>query len=61
MNSSAIFSHPNFVKPMLEYIIKDFIDSRIRFSDNTIGGMVICESSAQAKALFAVPTENPAE
>ena len=53
MNSSAIFSHPNFVKPMLEYIIKDFIDSRIRFSDNTIGGMVICESSAQAKALFA--------
>ena len=49
-----IFSHQKFVEPMLDYIVLDFIKSRIRFGDNTIGAMVVCDSSDQAKKLFEI-------
>ena len=44
-----IYSHAKFAEPMLDYIIEDFIKSRMRFGDNTIGGMVVCDSSDQAE------------
>ena len=49
-----IYSHEKFVDPMLEYIIEDFTKSRIRFADNNIGGMVVCDSSDQAKKMFEI-------
>ena len=49
-----IFSHEKFVEPMLDYIVQDFIKSRIRFGDNTIGGMVVCDSSDQARMMFEI-------
>ncbi len=49
-----VYAHPRFVEPMLDYIILDFISSRIRFGDNSIGAMVVCDSSEQAKMLFEV-------
>ena len=49
-----IFSHEKFVEPMLDYIVQDFIKSRIRFGDNTIGGMVVCDSSDQARIMFEI-------
>lgn len=49
-----IFSHEKFVEPMLDYIVSDFIKSRIRFGDHTIGGMVVCDSSEQARKLFDI-------
>ena len=39
---------------MLEYIVKDFEKSRISFDDSTIGAMVICDSSDQAKKLHDI-------
>jgi type I restriction enzyme R subunit len=51
-----IYSHEKFVEPMLDYIVEDFIKSRIRFGDDTIGGMVVCDSSDQAKKLFEIFT-----
>jgi type I restriction enzyme R subunit len=36
---------------MLEYIVKDLQVSRIRFGDSTIGGMVVCDSSEQAREM----------
>ena len=39
---------------MLDYIVQDFLSSRIRFSDHTIGGMVVCDSSEQARKLFEI-------
>ena len=39
---------------MLEYIVKDFEKSRISFDDSTIGAMVICDSSDQAKKLYEI-------
>lgn len=47
-----VYSHEKFAKPMLEYIVNDFQKSRIRFGDHSIGAMVVCDSSDQAKKLF---------
>jgi len=49
-----IYSHEKFVEPMLDYIINDFIKSRTRFADHSIGGMVVCDSSEQAEKLFEI-------
>ena len=46
------YAHPKFVEPMLNYIVQDFEKSRATWGDNSIGGMVICDSSEQAKELF---------
>ena len=47
----VIYSHQRFVEPMLEYIVDDFQKSRIMYGDNTIGGMVVCDSSEQARMM----------
>ena len=49
INSNELFAHPSFVEPLLDYIVNDFEKSRLTFSDNSIGGMVVCSSSEQAK------------
>ena len=49
-----IYAHPKFAEPMLDYIVQDFIKSRIRFADHTIGAMVVCDSSEQARKLFEI-------
>jgi type I restriction enzyme R subunit len=49
-----IYAHAKFVEPMLDYIIQDFINSRIRFGDHTVGAMVVCDSSEQARKLFEI-------
>jgi len=46
-----IYAHKKFVDPMLFYITNDFQKSRIMFGDNSIGGMVVCDSSDQAKKM----------
>jgi type I restriction enzyme R subunit len=54
VDKKEIYSHKSFVEPMLEYIVNDFENSRVRFNDNSIGGMVICDSSDQAKEMFEI-------
>lgn len=49
-----IYAHIKFVTPLAEYIIHDFEQSRVRLADTSIGGMIVCDSSEQAKALFNV-------
>jgi len=49
-----IYAHEKFVEPMLDYIVKDFTTSKTKFGDNTIGAMVVCDSSEQAKKLFEI-------
>jgi len=49
-----IYAHTRFAEPMLDYIIQDFIKSRIRFGDHSIGGMVVCDSADQARMLFNI-------
>ncbi len=50
---SKVFAHPTFVRPMLNYILKDLENFRRTESDPTLGAMVVCDTSDQAKELFA--------
>ncbi len=49
-----VYAHEKFVEPMLDYIIKDFEQTRITMNNNTIGGMVVCDSSEQAKMMYEI-------
>jgi len=51
--AKEVMAHKRYVEPLTEYIIKDFEKSRNRLDDQTIGGMVVCQSSEQARAIFA--------
>lgn len=54
VDRKLIYAHPSFVEPMLTYIVNDFEKSRGALNDATIGGMVICDSSDQAKQMFEI-------
>jgi type I restriction enzyme R subunit len=56
-----LYAHENFVEPMLDYIINDFQQSRIAYMDPTIGGMVVCDSSDQAKEMYKIFNDKYAE
>ncbi|MEI8087388.1 MAG: type I restriction endonuclease, partial [Paludibacter sp.] len=53
-----VYAHHRFVEPMLEYIVSDFENARLMHNDATIGAMVVCDSSEQAKMLHEVFTAN---
>lgn len=48
-----LYAHPKYVKALVEYITADFAKSRIAMNDETVGGMIVCDSSEQARAVFA--------
>jgi type I restriction enzyme R subunit len=48
---SLVLSHKSFVSPMIDYIVEDLNKSRDIHGDQTIGGMIVCDSSEQARAL----------
>jgi len=52
VDKRVIFAHEKFVEPMLDYIVQDFLKSRIRFGDDTIGGLIVCDSADQARKMF---------
>ena len=54
IDKKLIFAHRHYVEPLLDYILQDFENSRSRFDDASIGAMVICDSSEQAKMLYEV-------
>ena len=54
----VVYAHAKFVEPMLEYIVHDFENARIAMNDNSIGGMVVCDSSEQAKMMFEIFESN---
>lgn len=60
-DKKKIYSHSKFVEPMLNYIVQDIEKARIAMDDNTIGGMVVCDSSEQAKMMQEIFNENYAE
>ena len=54
LKKEEVYSHKKFVDPMLAYIVNDFKTSKNRFDDDSIGAMVICDSSAQAKKMYEI-------
>lgn len=57
-DKKQVYAHHKFVEPMLEYIVHDFENARIAMNDNSIGGMVVCDSSEQAKMMFEIFESN---
>ena len=53
VSKNQIIEHPAYVKALLRYIIDDLVKFRAIQGDNDLGGMIICETSEQARALFA--------
>lgn len=52
IEKKEIYAHPRYVSPMLDFILDDFTRAReILFGDQSIGGMVVCDSSEQAREL----------
>ena len=52
LTKEDVYAHPKFVKELVSYIVDDFRASRIRLNDSTIGAMIVCDSSAQAREVF---------
>ena len=53
-DKKLVYAHPKFVEPMLDYIVQDFEKARIAMNDNSIGGLVVCDSSDQAKMMSEI-------
>lgn len=47
-----VYAHPKYVEPLLDYIIDDLKQLKKREVDQSLGGMVVCDSAEQAKELF---------
>lgn len=54
IGKSEIIEHPSYVKELARYIMDDLKEFRKIQGDDTLGGMVICETSEQARRLFDV-------
>lgn len=52
--SEDLFSKRQFVEPMLDYIVQDYLKSKVVFDDNSIGAMVVCDSYKQAEMMSDV-------
>ncbi len=51
INKNDVYAHPAFVKSLVKYITNDFETSRLVLDEETIGGMIVCDSSKQAKEI----------
>ena len=48
-----VYAHAKYVEPLLDYIVDDLEKFRRAQADASLGGLVVCDSSEQAKELFA--------
>ncbi|MCM1295718.1 MAG: HsdR family type I site-specific deoxyribonuclease [Muribaculaceae bacterium] len=53
VTKAEIVKHPSYINELLRFIINDLKSFRQLQGDDTLGGMVICETSDQARALYA--------
>ena len=52
IGKEKVYAHDKYVEPLLEYIVDDLIQFRKQENDSSLGGMVVCDSAAQAQNLF---------
>ncbi len=52
ISASDVYAHPKFAQGLLNYITQDLVAFRDHWQDETLGGMVVCDTSKQAKMLF---------
>lgn len=54
IRKSEIIEHPSYVNELARYIINDLKEFRKIQGDETLGGMIICETGEQARRLYDV-------
>lgn len=54
LSKNDIIKHDSYARPLIRYIVEDLIRFRQIHGDNTLGGMIICETSDQARKLFSL-------
>ena len=52
LTKHEILAHPNYCSPLLDYILDDFKQSKEIYGDDSIGGMIVADSSDQARELY---------
>lgn len=52
LRKELIIEHPSYVSKLAKYIERDFETFRSIQGDESLGGMVVCETSGQAKKLY---------
>lgn len=57
VKKSDIVEHENYIKELLKYIITDLNEFRMLQGDKTLGGMIVCETSEQARKMFVLFNE----
>lgn len=57
IKKSEIIEHESYVKELTRFIIDDLKKFRIIRGDNSLGGMIICETSDQAKKIYELFNE----
>lgn len=54
IKTADVYADKRFAKGLLDYIAKDLNEFRNYWRDESLGGMVVCDSSKQAKMLFGL-------
>lgn len=61
VKESDVYAHRTYVQPLLDYVINDLQQFRIKNEDNTLGGMVVCNSKEQAQMMYRLFLEKYAD
>lgn len=61
VKESDVYAHHVYVQPLLDYIIEDLRAFRQKNEDNTLGGMVVCNSKEQAQLMYRLFLEKYAD
>lgn len=61
VKESDVYAHHVYVQPLLDYIIEDLCTFRQKNEDNTLGGMVVCNSKEQAQLMYRLFLEKYAD
>lgn len=61
LKESDVYEHKTYVQPLLDYVINDLQQFRVKNEDNTLGGMVVCNSKEQAQMMYRLFLEKYAD
>ena len=61
VKESDVYAHRTYVQPLLDYVINDLQQFRVKNEDNTLGGMAVCNSKEQAQMMYRLFLEKYAD
>ncbi|MBW8333161.1 MAG: DEAD/DEAH box helicase family protein [Prolixibacteraceae bacterium] len=61
IKKERIIADPRYVEALLNYITADLIKSRTYFGDQSMAGMIVCDSNPQARVMFQIFNEKQSE